>query len=181
MRAVKTATEATLTIQGMSLTIKGMEIKVFPDRVFTSQAFPFGEVVKVLDGAEGWMRGSQGIQDLPGALREEAEADRMRDVIWLLSHYKELPLEALEPFTERGAPQQRGSVTADAPKDWILLFNERGRLVGMDYQSTDQGGPATMSARYRRFMEVEGLTLPSLTEVRRDGEPRDFPRGQSPR
>ncbi|MCU0610186.1 MAG: insulinase family protein [Candidatus Eisenbacteria bacterium] len=169
--SLKTVSDANVSIQGMKLAIAGTEIRVLPDRVFTSQKLPFGEIVTVVDGAGGWMRGPQGVQDLPASMVAEAEAERMREVLWVLTHYGELSLQIMDPVTEGDASLQRVFVASDAVKDWVLFFDADGMLAGMDYQGMDQQGPAAMSVRYRGFMEVSGIKVPSAIEIHREGEP----------
>jgi hypothetical protein len=169
--SLKTVSDAKVTVQGMTLAIAGTEIRVLPDRVFSSQKLPFGEIVTVVDGTTGWMRGPQGVQDLPPSMLADAEAERMRDVLWVLTHCGELSLQTMDPVTEGDASFQRVFVASDVVKDWVLYFDADGMLAGMDYQGTDEQGPASMAVRYPTFMEVSGIKVPATIEVRREGEP----------
>ncbi|MBN1425166.1 insulinase family protein [Candidatus Fermentibacteria bacterium] len=171
VQSLKTVTDAVVNVQGMSLNVAATEIRVFPDRVYSSQKLPFGEVVTVIDGQTGWMRDPRGVQDLPGSMLDEAEADRMREMLWILTNYTDLALEALDPVEEEGRSFTRVFVSSEVVKDWVLYFDEAGNLAGMDYQSVDQSGPADMAVRYDELTEVSGIRFPWKVAMRRNGEP----------
>lgn len=170
VHAVKTVSDAKITLQGMTFAMKATEIRILPDRVHATQTLPFGEITTVIEGQTGWMRDPRGVQDLPPSMLADAEAERMREALWILTHYDELPLQVLEPVSEGDARLERVFVSSDVVKDWVLFFDGEGRLAGMDYQSVDEQGPAAVSVRYRSFSEVGGVSWPSSIQMRRNGE-----------
>jgi zinc protease len=171
VKTLRTETEVEATMQGMPLTITSTEIRILPDRSYSTQVLPFGEIVLVVDGESGWMKGPMGVQDLPPDQLANARLKRFADRFHLLTGYVDLQVQSLEPVEEDGQIHRRVFVDTSEVKDLVLLFGEDGRLVGMDYQGRGPEGPTAVSVRHESFMEVNGVGFPSRSTMTHNGEP----------
>lgn len=167
--AVSATWDATVFAQGMSIPLSITETKLLPDKLSRTQRSPFGELVVVVSGEDGWVRDASGVRDLSPDLRAQVQIDLRRDFLWLLTHFHELDLWLLEPDSAQGLA--RILVGDGTVKDWVVLVDREGKLVGMEYQGTGPAGPAHLSERYEAFVQTQGVMLPSQVEIRRDGSP----------
>jgi len=175
IRDVKTLAadmDASISIQGMNLEIKTSEIRVYPAKVYSSQILPFGQgvAIQVIDGDTGWMKDPRGIQDMPEDQMSDAKAELFRNRLWLLGHYEDLDMQALDPVEVDGVQYDRVYVRNDMVKQFVLFFDPDGALVRMDYKGKGPQGPVEASTRYVEFMEVDGIMFPVKIELYHDGE-----------
>ena len=171
VKTLKTETDVEATMQGMPLTITSTETRVLPDRSYSTQVLPFGEIVLAIDGEGGWMKGPMGVQDLPPDQLANARLKRFTGRLRLLTSYSDLQVQTLEPVEEDGRNLQRVFVDTPEVKDLILFFDDDGRLVGMDYQGRGPEGPTAVSVRHISFTEVDGIGFPARSTMTHNGEP----------
>ncbi len=171
VKTLKTEMEVEATMQGMPLTITSTQTRVLPNRSYSTQELPFGEIVVVIDGENGWVKGPMGVQDLPPDQLEDARLRSFADRLRLLTGYADLQVQTLEPVEEAGRTLRRVYVDTPEVKDLVLLFGEDGRLVGMDYQARGPEGPTAVSMRYESFTQVDGVGFPERSTMTHDGEP----------
>jgi zinc protease len=174
LRAVETLrieSDVVAVMGGMPITIHSTETRVLPDRSYSTQTLPFGEIVIVVDGESGWMKGPMGVQDLPPDQLANAKTKRATDRLHLLADYETLQLQMLNPIEDSGRTLRRVYVNTPDVKDLVLLFDPVDRLVGMDYQGRGPEGPTQVSVRYESFTEADGIGFPAVATMTHNGEP----------
>ncbi len=174
LRSVKTLrleSELVTFMRGMPLTVSSTETRVLPGRSYSTQTLPFGEIVVVVDGESGWIKGPMGVQDLPPDQLESARTKQITDRLRVLTAYEGLEVQMLDTVEEEGRTLQRVFVNSSEVKDFILVFDSEGRLVGMDYQGRGAKGPTLVSLRYDSFTEADGIGFPSVARTTHNGEP----------
>ena len=175
--AVKTVTEtseATISIQGQSLSISAEESWAFPNRQVASQKLPFGEVKQGFDGTAGWMNAMGQLQDNPKAAEEVAK-DYQKSMWRMFGTPDAIDLVALDaPETIDGVKYHSAAVQGSKLQDHVLLFTEDGKYAGMAYQDDGQGGqmgPARV-VELRSGWSAEGaIQYPHTFKMTRDGKP----------
>ena len=172
VKTLKAEMDASISIQGMQLDIATSEVRVYPDKVYSTQVLPFGQgtAIQVVNGETGWMKDPRGLQDMPEDQLSEAKAEMFRNRLWLLGHFEDLNIQALDPIQEDGIQLNRVFVRNDLVKEFMLFFDSDGALVRMDYMGKGPQGPVKASTRYVTFMEVDGIMFPSTIELYHDGE-----------
>jgi len=172
VKTLKAEMDASISIQGMKLDIATSEIRVYPDKVYSTQVLPFGQgtAIQVVNGTTGWMKDPRGLQDMPEEQMADAKAEIYRNRLWILGHYEDLDIQALDSIVEDGVEYHRVYVRNDMVKEFILFFNPDGAFIRMDYQGKGPQGPVKASMRYIEFMETDGIMFPSSIELYHDGE-----------
>ncbi len=175
--AVKTTTEsaeATVSIQGQSITLTTEESWAFPNRQVATQKLPFGEVKQGFDGTTGWVNAMGQLQDNPKAADDVAK-DYQKSLWRLLSAPDTIELVALDaPETIDGVRYNAAAVQGSPLQDHVLFFTNDGKYAGMAYQDPGQGGqmgPARV-VELRTDWSAEGaLQYPHTFKMTRDGKP----------
>lgn len=173
IKTVTEATEATVSIQGQSLSITAEESWAFPNRQLASQKLPFGEVKQGFDGTAGWMSAMGQLQDNPKAADEVAK-DYQKSLWRLFSTPDAVELLALDtPETIDGVKYNAAAVQGSKLQDHVLLFTTDGQYAGMAYQD-DGGGqmPPARVVELRTDWSAEGaIQYPHTFKMTRDGKP----------
>ncbi len=175
-KAVKTVSmsaDASISIQGQSLSIGMEQTQAFPDRQVTTQKLPFGEVKQGFDGKNGWMSAMGQLQDNPKAA-EEAREEYATSLWNLFSNPSAVELVALEGTeTVDGVEYRAAAVQGSSKQDHVLLFSADGKLAGEAYQDKGnaQMGPARVVELRSDWKAVEGIQYPFSTRMLRDGKP----------
>lgn len=174
--AVKSYTEkseATLSMQGQSISLSGEESWKLPDKRAATQKLPFGEVKQGFDGTAGWMSGMGQLQDNPKAA-DELQRDYERSFWRLFSDPAKVELVAIEkPETIDGVEYLAAAMPGAKSHDLEMLFAKDGTLAGCAYQDEGAGqmGPARVVVLYSGWSAEGALRYPHGMKLLRDGKP----------
>ncbi|MEO5987962.1 MAG: pitrilysin family protein [Candidatus Eisenbacteria bacterium] len=172
VKAVSTAAEATISIQGQNLGVTMEEHWVLPNKQLSKQKLPFGEVSQGFDGKSGWQSAMGQLQDDPKA-GEEIAKDYEKS-LWRLFSDASLELVALDkPESIAGVEYAAALVRGAKTQDLTLLFDKGGRLAGLAYQDTGSGqmGPARVTQLYSDWQPEGAIRYPRAMKMLRDGKP----------
>jgi hypothetical protein len=165
----------TLSIQGMELAISTSTVRDFPDCERSEQKLPMGTVVQVVCGENAWMDAMQGPQVMPADARANFDDQSERDLVKLLTGYKNYQFQALEEDAEvNGSPVDVVYVISDRVKNWRIFFDrETHRIVRMDFKDKNVMTQAPVMAQMNMgdYKDIgEGISWPHSIEVLHDGE-----------
>lgn len=173
-KAVKTSVveqQATLSMQGQSLTIGTKVQWALPDRVVVTQTLPMGEVKQGSDGTNGWVSAMGEIKDQP-KVAEEMKREYERSLFRLFSNPAAVPVQALDqPQTVDGVTYNVAFVKSELVRDLTLFFAPDGRLARVESQGEGPMGPAKQTEIYDVWQPVSGIQYPSATRMLMDGKP----------
>jgi zinc protease len=165
----------TVSAQGMELQIGVVESYVFPDKRYTEQTVFGQKMIQVVDGTSGWMKGPQGIQDLPEEQAREALEDELTGGgLHFLRRAPELEIQALAPETIDGTAYDVLFVRSLGDKNVKLYVDPETHLVARshhDGQHPMTQAPAAIQTTYGDYREVGGVLFPYETSMTVDGEP----------
>ena len=173
VRSVIVGSEATVSMQGQSISVTATESWRFPDHKFGTQVLPFGEIQNGLDGATGWMSAMGQLQDNPKAAEENAK-DWERSLWRLFSEPAAVELSALEaPEVVDGVSYRAAAVSGAKTQDLVLLFNADNKLAGFAYQDEGAGqmGPARVTQLFSGWSAEGAIQYPHSVKILRDGKP----------
>jgi zinc protease len=167
------ASEATVSMMGQSMSLTGTESWRFPDHKAETQKMPFGEITQGFDGTTGWMSAMGQLQDNPKAAEDVAK-DWERSLWRLFSDPAKVELSALEaPEVVDGVSYRAAVMVGAKTQDLVVLFTEDGKLAGFAYHSEGGGQmPPARAAELLSGWSAEGaLQYPHAMRTLRDGKP----------
>lgn len=174
LRDVSTLAELTqATPQGeMALQVK--TVMQLPDKVRTDVVTPFGPFTMATDGAAGWMKGPQGLRDLPAKQLEDLKKNvaRYPPVLLLSALDGNHPVQYLESTTVEGS-EADVIVLEDPSGEPVKLWVEKGtgHILKRSFQAEAPGkGPVQQEQVFSDFRQVSGLTVPFKEVTYHDGE-----------
>ena len=171
---VKTAvieSDATITMQGQSLSLTGSQTWAFPDRQLVVQKLPMGEMRQGTDKSGGWSSMMGQIQDNPKG-PEQLRKDYEHSLFRVFGAADRLEVQALDaPVTLDGKPYAAALVKSELLPDLVLLFDADGRVAGMQYTGDSQAGPTKMTMQYADWKPEGALQFPRTMSLRMDGKP----------
>lgn len=173
VKSVTEASEATVHMQGQSLSVTSEESWLLPDHQVATQKLPFGEVRQGFDGKTGWVSGMGQLQDNPKAA-EEVARDYLRSLWHLFADPAKVGLVALEkPESVGGVDYHVAMVEGTPLHDFVLLFAPDGRFAGLAYQDEGQGqmAPARVMQLYSDWRAEGAIQYPHAMTMTRDGKP----------
>lgn len=171
--AIKSAdvtTDATVSMQGQSISLSIQEISQFPDKQLSIQKLPFGEMKSGFDGKSGWAAGMGQLRDDPKAA--EGMAKDWERSLWRLFSDPAIELVAVpEKETIDGVAYDVAVVSGAKSQDLVLLFDPQGRLAGMaSMDDNPQMGPARMVQLLSDWKPVGAVQYPHAVKMLRGGE-----------
>jgi zinc protease len=154
-----------------SISIDAVAYTVFPGRMRLEQTLPFGQLIQVLDGDEGWVETPMGNQPLPQSQLEDMKADLVRDPVYLLAHHAQLTAQALGRQTIDGKEVELVYIPSREVEDWIVYLNTGDhRIERMDYRAQGRGGPVQATSIFSEWETIDGIRFPGRTVVQHNGE-----------
>ena len=164
-------TDATVSMQGQSISLSIQEISQFPDKQLSIQKLPFGEMKSGFDGKSGWAAGMGQVRDDPKAA--ESTAKDWERSLWRLFSDPAIELVAVpEKETIDGVAYDVAVVSGAKSQDLVLLFDPQGRLGGMaSMDDNPQMGPARMVQILSDWKPVGAIQYPHAMKLLRGGEP----------
>jgi predicted Zn-dependent peptidase len=145
----------------------GAKVQIYfraPDRYRETTVLPFGEIVTVLTGEEGWVSSPRGIQDLDADRRA-----RTRQAIF--RHYPGLLWAAATGRVEAQATGNGGALLQVQGLSMRARFDvASGRLLELTLPGTSfQGAPVEETRKFGDFDEASAL--PREVQILHDGSP----------
>lgn len=161
------------SVQGMELQISTTTVMKFPGCERSEQKLPMGTMVQSICGDQAWMDMMQGPQAMPADMRQDYEAEKQRELLYVLTHYKDMELQALPGEEEvDGRPASVVYVHSDQVKEWkIFLDKENHRVVRMEYRDKGMtGNPVLAQLNLSDYKDVQGMMWPYKRVILHDGE-----------
>ena len=161
-----------ITPQG-EFKIPNKEIIVYPDKIRSEANMPFGKIIVVVDGEKGWMKGPQGIQDLPESQLKDQKEGIKRDTIWILKNIEKekLRIQALEPEEIEGKKVNIVLIVDKEGNSIKFAFDpENGLILRKSYQGKTMMGPAKIDEFYSDYREVSGIKIPFHIVINANGK-----------
>jgi zinc protease len=157
------------TPQG-EVTLGSDSLVAFPDKSRTVEQAPFGEMVTVIAGQNGYRSIGGQTQELPAAMREENLKNQMRDSIWVAQHADD-PAYVFQASGKEKVGAVEASVldinANGAITRWYV--DDAGHVIKTVSKGTGRRGPVTRALEYSDFRTVDGLTLAFNRVVRENG------------
>jgi predicted Zn-dependent peptidase len=159
------------TPQG-ELTLESKETFVLPDRFRQDLTLPFGQVVIVVAGADGWMSTPQGEQAMPSSVRGQIEEQIASTPLLLLRHRAEAGFEAAAAGDGKAGDVVTSlvAITFKGKTTTLGLDPASGRVLSAAFHSSGPEGPGEMFQTFSDFRPTQGLTLPYGQVSMRNGE-----------
>ncbi len=172
VKAVAIEQQATVEVQGQSLSVQGSVLWQFPDRQVSTQKLPMMELKQGCDGTSAWMAAMGQVQDQPRMVTE-MKREWERSLFRLFGHGQDLTLQALpEAQTVDGVRLDVVLVKSELVTDWMLFFGPDGRLTRSEYVGEGpQGGPAKVTLVYADWQPEGALSYPRSEKMTLDGKP----------
>jgi predicted Zn-dependent peptidase len=86
IQSIKVAAQIELSMGGQTLSAAMTDLIVYPDKQWREMQMPFGKVLQVLNGNQGWAQGPQGVVALNASQLEEMKKNLLRDPFLLLGN-----------------------------------------------------------------------------------------------
>jgi len=136
---------------------------------------PMGEIVQAFDGAKGWMKSPQGVQDAPASAAEQAKTNALRDTIAVLGSFDSpgYTVQALGPSKLGGSEVEGVLVKNESAKFEIRLFVDpkTGLLAGKTYTGQMMGRPPGEQVEtFSDFRDAGGIKLPFHISTTHNGQ-----------
>jgi len=175
IRDVRTRGQVTATAPGGEEMTMGVETTmVFPDRVEQEVDSPFGRIVMVSTPAGAYVVGSEGVKDLPNAVRDDQIRQMQRTAFFLAQKVGDPKFSVRLAGDEKvGEVQARALDVSygDVSVRW-LVDPDSGRIVRSSHETATQNGKTMrVESTFSDYRPVEGFTLPHRLEVTTDGSP----------
>lgn len=160
------------TPQG-ELKVNSKSYLVLPNKIRMEDTLPFGQMVRVWDGATGWMKTPQGVQDLPESLKQQILQQIARNTVVVLLEAQEgrRPVSFVETTQVEGKPADVIEVSDNAGSTFRLFVDpDTGRPVKKAYKSSTPMGPVEVEEVYSDYREAGGLSLPFKIMINQQGK-----------
>ncbi len=183
LAALKTYTETTVLdakVQGMALTFTIDKSVVFPDKVYTVQKTPFGNMTSVMAGDKGWAQSPRGNKDMTADDLKQAREELQTDMLGIMRNPGAFTFQALEPRDVGGKSCLPVYVTG-VGEDYQVIYLDpvTGLPVLVEKPGTNpvSGGPATEKVYLDEYATFDGITMPNHVRLCYDDE--EFAKGRT--
>jgi zinc protease len=168
IKAVKsTAFNGDMVTQGMAMAAAG--IVVYPDRIRFTINTPGGQVVMKINGAKGIAQAPQGSFPLPEAQVKPMLENILRDPIYVWQNFDKYQVQYLGD--KKFADLDTVDLLVSGPVTCHYFIDKKTfQVVGCQYQTVTQSGPALMEDTYSDFRAVDGILFAFRTIARADGQ-----------
>ena len=174
LEGLRMESEMTLSTPQGSMSAKAVLVTHLPDRLRTEITLPFGNMVRVLNGASSFMQTPQGAMPMPESQQQSLRASMWRRPVLLLTLRDEegFQAQAQGPGEVAGVQVERVHVEAKGESQVLGIDPETGHVLTIEYRgSGPTGAPADLVESYSDFREVDGLMLPFEVSTTMDGQP----------
>ena len=161
------------TIQGMALDFTIEKTVVYPDKAYTIQKTPFGNMTQVLAGDACWATGPMGNKDLQGEDLQAAKDELMTDTVSIFRYLDKFRCQALEPAKVDGVSCNLVHVSG-VGKDYQIFYldahtNEVVMIQSPGISPMTQA-PVTQKVYVDESMQMNGFTMPKAMRLTYDDE-----------
>lgn len=171
--SVRRSGAAVATAPQGQMQIELNEVYVYPDRQRQEMKLPFGTMVSVVTAEGGFIDTPQGVQEMPESRLADSRKSMRRQLLPLLrarldDGFEAVALEAGE-VAGRAVDQVQVSLAGDLIT--LAIASDNGQVVAMTFRGNGlTGAPGEIHQVYSDFREVNGLSLPFVTDATFDGE-----------
>ncbi len=143
---------------------------VFPDKSWSKLTLPFGSMIRVFDGTEGWQE--MGGQKQPAAAEDfTKEFARDMDHIlrgvdsgdWTFQYVDDVDFEGTAAHRVVIGDRFERSTT-------VYLSAENGRVIGRRFVGETMSGPGELTEVVREWADYDGIPGPALVTISLEGE-----------
>lgn len=163
-----------ISVQGQELAVTSKTVQRLPNCVRADQTLPFGTMTLAVCGQSGWRQTPRGIEDLPADFIADAQAERARDLLVVLTQYSGLKAQALASAADvDGRPADVVYVQHDLVKGWKIYLDRASHLiVRMEYRdkSPITGATVTVQEQFADYRKAGAVSWPYARKVLHDGE-----------
>lgn len=176
LTAMKTLSDMTLNTPGGQFALKVDATFALPDRVRQEVATPMGQIVMLVNGAEGYMKQGPNEGPLPPAQREEILRSIWRNPLALAQRRDDSAFQVQYVGEEsiEGTPCDvlLATLNGDTLKLWASKAD--GKVLRTQYRAPGAmgGPPGDHVMSFSDFRKVSGLTIPFKAEGTFDGKPQ---------
>jgi len=146
----------------------------FAGKSLNKMQTPMGEMTFGFDGQAGWMRGPQGLGEMPASMRNELDGTFFRDTIGLFQNLDNpaYTVQALGPAEVDGKKAEGVAVSDAARKLQIKLWfdSATGLLVKKAYYAAAMGAPGEVEEVLSDYRDTAGLKLAHKAILNREGK-----------
>jgi hypothetical protein len=165
--------EMVISFQGQEIPLSLRTIRTSDDRDYVSQKLPFGEMVMVRLGEEGWKKTPEGVADLT---REEIDGlirDRSYELWGIFARAGELEAQAIGQGEIEGRDLDAILLSGSGlEKAFLYLEPGSGRPAALARSAKSiTGVPVRQVEIFDDFRKVGPVMLPHSLKVLQDGEP----------
>lgn len=161
------------TIQGMALEFTIEKTVVYPDKAYTIQKTPFGNMTQVLAGDACWATGPMGNKDLQGEDLQAAKDELMTDTVSVFKYLDRFRCQALDPAQVDGVSCNPVHVSG-VGKDYQIFFLDARTNEVVMIQSPGTSpmtqAPVTQKVYVDESMQTGGFNMPKTLRLTYDDE-----------
>lgn len=173
VKAIRSASKMTVTMQGQSISLGQTVLMVFPDKIRQSVQSPMGEQTMVLAGGEAFVSFGGQVRPLPAAMVEKARSDMGRDLRVIVRYASDPELEALAAGHEDvdGTPCDVVAVTLRGTTSRLWIAPD-GRILKQSYQGENPAtrAPGSVEVLYSDYRDLAGRKVPHKEIIKVDGQ-----------
>ncbi len=147
---------------------------VRPNKMAAQLNTPMGQISMFFDGANAWMKGPMGTQDLPGSQREQFQQEAISDIHYVLQNFEkpEYAVQYLKDEAVDGA-QMGVILIRHTPSNFLMRFyvdSKSGMVLKKSSRSSGPSGPTTVEETYSDYRVVSGIQFPFKTVGTSEGK-----------
>lgn len=147
---------------------------VVPAALRQESALPFGIVTVYVDAKGGWMKGPQGLMDLPAPQLRQARGElfRMREALLLADRLDDRAVRFLREAEDEGRQAVTLEVVAAEGEETAEMWidKESGDFYKLAYRGVALAGEAPrVEERYSDFRQVDGVRIPHKATITQNG------------
>ncbi|MDP6668983.1 MAG: pitrilysin family protein [Candidatus Krumholzibacteria bacterium] len=165
--------EAEFTIQDTPMGPLSFQVSVYArgESIRQEMKTPFGDMVQIAKGGEGWMISPRGQDRLPADQLSELQDSRRPGFSKLFQEISDYQVQSLESRKLEGKPCEL-IYLSKGDGDWIRLYLDPETHFPLAKESREktEAGPALVRELYRDYQVVGGMQIPFLEEVYHNGE-----------
>jgi predicted Zn-dependent peptidase/outer membrane lipoprotein-sorting protein len=167
--------ETTVVTPQGELPLKGEATVSLEGRSLMKMSTPMGEIVQGFDGQTLWMQSPQGVQEMPGAMAEQARASALRETLRLLRVFDQpgFAIQALGASKLEGKDVEGVLVKNESLGFEVTVYIDpaTGLLAGKTYLGqVPMAGRGQVTEILSDFREIEGVKLPFRTVLTNNGK-----------
>lgn len=157
--------EATVNVAQANMKVQTSVEYVAADTLKTVQVLPFGKVISVWNGKEGWMVTPQGTMPMPPAVQKQVQGELFRSYphLWLADRDPENTISAVSDNSIQISNKSGESVK-------IEFDTATGLPSRQTYRANGQGGPTEVVMVFGGWRDESGLKFPHHITIEQGGK-----------